>query len=676
MKSKYLWLILIISISLINCGGSLSLTPSEMLEFSGRNNLPTKSEYPDYGAVVLYENKYVKLYLDSEWDVNIKETYHNATLYFDERAENILTRKIYLDPDISLVNFSARTIKPNGDIIELSEEDLFPANTNSGLKKFSKENSVKFTFQGVVPNSIVEYSYTVNKQRSFLNGDIWAIQTYIPKLYSKYSLELPKIFFQYHYNWNFAQRNIEVGNPKVYNNLVTESSIIDASKIFYWEVKNIKAIEPEPDQPPYRKIAKHVRVALKYDNWKKLSHLYWEKIKDRFQISDKEYFDNLVQKIIGNSKTEEEIIRKIFNYVQENFRYIAVNVGESGYVPNFPETIEKNKYGDCKDMTVMNVVLLRSQGIKAYPALINTSDRGDILKTLISLDFNHMITYVIDKNGKEYWLDATGNSCPLGEVSSSIEGMTALVIDRTGKSFFKKVPNSNSSDNKLVRNIQIQLKNDNQIKGSATLVFYGNYNLSIRSLLKNESSTKINSVIEKYVKANSPNLEISNIECDDLTNIVDTFKISFDFYKDHLGALSKNLLIFKPHIFTLKSELSKYSKAKRVYEIELNEPFRVIDKVQLIFDPEKYSIESLGNNIFENNKVGRFYLKNKEVADNKISFFREYVINKKIIPVSKYEDFKKIHKAIARGNEETIMLKIQQVNFISTDGEVHSPTLK
>jgi hypothetical protein len=266
---------------------------------------------------------------------------------------------------------------------------------------------------------------------------------------------------------------------------------------------------------------------------------------------------------------------------------------------------------------------------------------------------------VVDKNGKEYWLDATGNSCPLGEESSSIEGMTALVIDRTGKSFFKKVPNSSNRENKLVRNLQIQLKNDNRIEGKASLVFYGNYNLSIRSLLKDESSTKINSVIQKYVKANSPNLEINNIVCDDLARIVDTFKISFDFKKDHLGTLSNNLLIFKPHFFTLKSELSKYSLEKRTYDIELNEPFRIIDNVQLTFDPGKYLIESLGDNIFENNKVGRFYLKNKKADDNTIKFFREYVINNKIIHVSKYNSFKKIHEIIARGNEENVLLRIQ-----------------
>ncbi len=657
MNWKYLWLIVFVSFLVINCGGALSLTPTEMVKFSGREKLPTSKEYPNYGAVVLYENKNVKLYLDSEWEVNVKKTYHTAILYFDDRAKDLLTEKIYLDPDISLIDFSARTIKPNGEIVELSEKDLFPTNTNSNSTYFTDEKSVKFTFKGVEPNSIVEYRYTINNQRSFLNGDLWAIQTSVPKLYSKYSLELPNIFFRYGYNWNFVEQNISVGKPQRYKNMLTQESRKDASKIYYWEVKNIKAIKDEINRPPYRDIAQHIRVALKWNDWQDLSHIYWKLIKNSFQISNKEYFKKLLNSIVGKSKEEKDIIKKIFYYVQENYRYIAVNVGESGYVPNLPETIIKNKYGDCKDMTVLNVVLLRSMGIKAYPALINTADRGDILKTLTSLDFNHMITYVVDKNGKEYWLDGTGNSCPLGEVSSAIEGMTALVIKNNGKSFFKKVPNSSSSDNKLVRKISVNYKDDNSITGNATLTFYGNYNLSIRSLLKNESQSKIDNVIEKYVKTNAPNLELQNINFDDLTNIQDTFNISFDFNSDYLGTQTGTMLVFKPHIFELKSELGKYSSKERNYNIQLREPFKIIDNVEFTFNPLKYSIESIGNNVFKNNKVGRFYSKNKKTENGKIKCFREYVINNKIITPKHYKEFKQIHKTIARGNEEMIVLK-------------------
>jgi len=659
MKINFLLTIVMSSFLVLNCGGALSLSPNEMIKLSGRSTLPTQSEYPDYGAVILCEDTYLKIFLDSEWDVNIQETYHNATLYFDERDNHLLTRKIYLDPDVTLHNFSARTIKPNGEIIELTEESLFSAKTNSDLTEFTDENSVKFTFQGVVPNSIVEYKYTVNKQRSFLNGDLWAIQTYVPKLYSKYSLELPNIFFRYGYNWNFAEKNIQVGKPKTYKNLVTESSKRDASKIYYWEVKNIKAIKPEPDRPPYREIAKHVRVALKWENWNELSNIYWKRIKDRFKISNTKYFENLSKSIVGNSNDEKEIIEKIFNYVQENYRYIAVNIGESGFVPNTPEDIEKNKYGDCKDMTVLNVVLLQAQGIESFPALINTTDRGDIHKNLTSLDFNHMITYVRDRNGKEYWLDATGNSCPLGETSSGIEGMTALVLKNTGKSFFKKVNESRSQENKIIRNTQIELVNNSKVIGNASLVFHGNYNLFIRSLLKDESQTKMNSIIEKYVKSSSPNLELENIKYDDLSKIRNEFQISFDFKIDQLGTTSNGFLMFKPHLFTLESKLSKYSKKEREYDIELSEPFKIIDNVNLSIVPENFAIESLGNNIFENNKVGRFYLKNEKINDEHIRFSREYTINKKLIPKSRYDNFKKIHKAIAKGNEETVLFKIR-----------------
>ena len=66
-------------------------------------------------------------------------------------------------------------------------------------------------------------------------------------------------------------------------------------------------------------------------------------------------------------------------------------------MPHTPEEILKNAYGDCKDMTVMNVVLLRALGIEAYPALLNTLSAGTRINDIVSLDFNRMIAYVKKK---------------------------------------------------------------------------------------------------------------------------------------------------------------------------------------------------------------------------------------------------------------------------------------
>ena len=172
-----------------SCAGGSKLSPGEILAFSGREQLPTQEEYPDDGAVILYENFKDQLFLNSDWNVKVKETRHRAILYFNDKAEDWTTFSIYLDPEVKLTDFYARTIKPNGESIELEKKDLHPTQLKADFVAFSDDHSVKFTFAGVEPGSIVEYNYTVVRSESFYGGDLWPIQAAIPKLYSRFAVE-------------------------------------------------------------------------------------------------------------------------------------------------------------------------------------------------------------------------------------------------------------------------------------------------------------------------------------------------------------------------------------------------------------------------------------------------------------------------------------------------------
>jgi transglutaminase-like putative cysteine protease len=657
MQKIGLFLSFILILLLSGCGGGLKLSPQKMLKYSGREQLPTQDEFPDHGAVVLYEETFIKLYLDSDWNVNVEETYHRAIVYFNDKAENWVTNSIKLDPDINLVNFSARTIKPNGEIIELSKKDLHPTQLKSWYVEFTDDKSVKFTFPGVEPGAILEYTYTVNKSETFFAGDFWRIQNYIPKLYSKYSVEIPAIFYRHKYNWTYMPVNIDIDRPLEQKNILTEQSDKDRSRIYYWEVIDIPALESEPNMPPYRDIGKYVSVDLKYDNWNKLTKLYWERIREQFSAYNQAEIKKLALDIIGDAEDDKTKIKRIFNYTQKNYRYLSIHIGESGYIPHFPAEIIKNKYGDCKDMAVLNVVLLRSLGIEASPALVNTKNRGQTIKELVSLDFNHMIVYVKDHSGKEYWLDATGSNCPLGEVYPSLEGVSALVIYRGGKSAFKKIPASKNKQNQLSRYLTLQINDDCSVNGHVKLKFTGNENLSIRSSLKDASKKDMQEIIERYVNANTPDLDIDSLTYDDPSQIEETFHIEFDFYRKQIGSRSGMLLIFKPGIFIIDSELDRFRDEKRKFPIQYMAPHKVKDVVEISYNSKKFEVETVGKSIREEYNIGAFSARSLHNTEGKIIFKRDFSIDKAKITPSNYQNFRNIHKAIAAANDQNIVLR-------------------
>lgn len=103
-------------------------------------------------------------------------------------------------------------------------------------------------------------------------------------------------------------------------------------------------------------------------------------------------------------------------YVQERIRYVSTSFGEGGYRPRAPETIEKRRYGDCKDKALLLSALLRRMGHEADPVLVNTwRRRGALIDPPSPRSFNHVIVRA-NIGGETHWIDATsiGQRGPLG----------------------------------------------------------------------------------------------------------------------------------------------------------------------------------------------------------------------------------------------------------------------
>jgi hypothetical protein len=98
---------------------------------------------------------------------------------------------------------------------------------------------------------------------------------------------------------------------------------------------------------------------------------------------------------ITRGKTERrEQAEAIFDWVTGNIRYLAVVIGVGRVVPNPPETVIANRYGDCKDVATLMNALLAAKGIASEYALINTNPVYQLDATPQVASFNHVILYL------------------------------------------------------------------------------------------------------------------------------------------------------------------------------------------------------------------------------------------------------------------------------------------
>jgi hypothetical protein len=100
-------------------------------------------------------------------------------------------------------------------------------------------------------------------------------------------------------------------------------------------------------------------------------------------------------------------IEAALELVQDQCRYLSVNLELGGHVPTAAGLVARRRFGDCKDLSFLLVQLLRRLGVSARPVLVNSTLRKSIVSMLpMPSVFNHVVVeYTV--RGERRWVDAT-----------------------------------------------------------------------------------------------------------------------------------------------------------------------------------------------------------------------------------------------------------------------------
>src|SRR6202162_6349874 len=97
------------------------------------------------------------------------------------------------------------------------------------------------------------------------------------------------------------------------------------------------------------------------------------------------------QEISKGADSPAEKARRLYDFVARNVRYVSISLGIGRYQPHSASDVLQNGYGDCKDKHTLFSAMLRAEGIKSYPVLINSSRKLDV-DVPSPAQFDHVIT--------------------------------------------------------------------------------------------------------------------------------------------------------------------------------------------------------------------------------------------------------------------------------------------
>ena len=175
-----------------------------------------------------------------------------------------------------------------------------------------------------------------------------------------------------------------------------------------WLERSLPALNREAHQPSLEKIVPVLWTGDGSESWVRLGAEYYSMIQDRMRPD--ETVKRLAKEKTKACKTDAERILVLSEYVRNLLSYAAIEFGMRGLIPNPAADSIKNRFGDCKDHSVLLCQLLNSVGVPARLALVNAATA--VQPDLPSLGaFNHMITAVPGAKKDEWdFIDCT-NKC-------------------------------------------------------------------------------------------------------------------------------------------------------------------------------------------------------------------------------------------------------------------------
>lgn len=239
----------------------------------------------------------------------------------------------------------------------------------------------------------IEYAYTLSGRNPVFNNK------YCDYLYFQW---FQTVAHQYTALIFSSARKI---NMKLFNDaskpVITQAN---GSIKYEWENFQLKPAFYNDNEPGWYDARAYAQIS-DYDNWNEVTNWALSINSPKTNIKGELAAEIArLKSISGDDK--EKYFRNAVKTVQDEVRYMGIEIGPYSHRANDPQKVFAQRYGDCKDKSLLLVSMLRADGIDANMVLVN-SDGGDIGQyTPAHNVFDHAVV-VAQLNNTPVWVDAT-----------------------------------------------------------------------------------------------------------------------------------------------------------------------------------------------------------------------------------------------------------------------------
>ncbi|MDH5353683.1 MAG: DUF3857 and transglutaminase domain-containing protein [Gammaproteobacteria bacterium] len=311
--------------------------------------------------------------LDSESQINVS---------FDPSYEKVQLHKLVVKRDGLVIDkFTSAQIKVLDREEELEEQI------------YNGEKTINILLDDLRVGDMIDYSFTITGTNPVMDGSFDA----------SYDLQwsVPVAQVMTRVLW----KKDKPLNSKILNtDLTFEQSPVNGGIEYRLDSRDVKSLYWEDDTPSW--VNPYASVYLSdSESWGSIAD--WGMGLFEPVIQSEPAIVELADRFSSQGQSEADTITEALQFVQSEVRYVGIELGENSHQASPAGVTLDRRYGDCKDKAVLLISILREKGIKAYPALVSTSEKNALLNRLPSkYAFNHVVV-AVEHDSQTYWLDPT-----------------------------------------------------------------------------------------------------------------------------------------------------------------------------------------------------------------------------------------------------------------------------
>jgi len=489
--------------------------------------------------------------------------------------------------EIKVNDIAARTIKPDGSIVELNKKDIFDRTVvkTSGLKYKARS----FAMPAVEPGCIIEYRWR----------EVW-VNTNADNVRLQFQRDIP------------VQRVRYLIKPYSYEGMTFRSLtfhgkptpwVKEKDGFYSTTMTDVPAIYDESRMPPENAVKTWMLVYYQRASDDKISaDKYWTDYAKSFYdvtkslIKPNDEIKKLAPTLVADAKSDDEKLERLFEFCRTKIKNASSDV--SGLTPDERARLKDNKnpsdtlkrgVGTSVDIDWLFAALANASGFDAR--IVLSPDRGDQFfdKSVANSYFVYPLNIAVNVGGTWKFFNPGYSYIPFGMLRWQEEGQPALITDPK-QPVWVDTPMSKADKSLVKRTAKLKLSDDGTLEGDVRLEYTGHFAIERKHDMDDESENEREESLREEVKEQMSAAEISGIKMENVTDhvkpLIYTFHVRIPNYAQRTG---KRLFI-QPAFFQ-HGRGPLFGTTARKYPIYFHYPWSEQDQVDIEL-PKGYALDN------------------------------------------------------------------------------------